>query len=77
MLKSTHFLFPLATSSPHKSSPDVVAAAQNHASFAVAGGANVAQLGLAAGALEAASVPITLHGEEQETVSDLPPTSCT
>lgn len=52
---------------------DVVAAAQDHASFAVAGGADVAELGLAARALEAARVPVALHGEEQEAVGDLPP----
>lgn len=51
---------------------DVVAATQDHASFAVAGGADVAELSLAAGALEAASVPVALHGEEQEAVGDLP-----
>lgn len=56
---------------------DVVAPTQNHASFAVAGGADVSQLGLAARALEAARVPVALHGEEQEAVGDLPPTSCT
>lgn len=58
-------------------SPDVVAPTQNHAPFAVAGGANVPQLGLAAGAFEAASVPVALHGKEQEAVSDLSSTSCT
>lgn len=56
---------------------DVVAPTQNHAPFAVAGGANVPQLGLAARALEATSVPVALHGEEQEAVGDLPPASCT
>lgn len=43
---------------------DVVTPTQNHAPFAVAGGANVPQLGLAARALETASVPVALHGEE-------------
>lgn len=57
--------------------PNVVTPTQNHAPFAVAGGAYVPQLGLAARALEAASVPVPLHGEEQEAVSNLPPTSCT
>lgn len=57
--------------------PDVVAPTQNHAPFAVAGGADVPQLGLAAGALEAASVPVALHGEEKEAVGDLAPASCT
>lgn len=56
---------------------DVVAPTQNHAPFAVAGGANVSQLGLAARALEATSVPVALHGEEQEAVCDLPPASGT
>lgn len=56
---------------------DVVAPTQNHAPFAVAGGANVSQLGLAARAFEAASVPVAFHGEEQEAVGDLPPASCT
>lgn len=58
-------------------SPDVVTPTQNHSPFAVAGGANVPQLGLAARALEAASVPVAFHGEEQEAVGDLPPASCT
>lgn len=56
---------------------DVVAPTQNHAPFAVAGGANVPQLGLAARALEAARVPVALHGEEQEAVGDLSPASGT
>lgn len=56
---------------------DVVSPTQNHAPFAVAGGANVSQLGLAARALEAASVPVALHREEQEAVCNLSPTSCT
>lgn len=50
--------------------PDVIIPAENHASFAVAGGADLSQLGLAAGALEAARVPVALHGEEQETVGN-------
>lgn len=58
-------------------SPDVVTATQNHPPLAVAGGADVPQLGLAAGALEAARVPVELHGEEQEAVGDLPPTAGT
>lgn len=58
-------------------SPDVVTPTQNHAPFAVAGGANVPQLGLAARALEAASVPVAFHGEEEEAIGDLSPTSCT
>lgn len=50
--------------------PDVVASAQDHASFAVAGGANFPQLSLAVGAFQTAGVPVALHGEEQETISD-------
>lgn len=68
----------LAAGDAHPAVPeqsDVVAAAQDHAPFAVAGGADVSELGLAAGALEAARVPVALHGEEQEAVGDLPPTS--
>lgn len=57
--------------------PDVVTPTQNHAPFAVAGGANVPQLGLAARALEATCVPVLFHGKKQEAVSDLTPTSCT
>lgn len=55
--------------------PDVVVLAEDHAPFAVAGGANLAQLGVAAGALEAARVPVALHGEEQEAVGDAPTTA--
>lgn len=77
--KTSNFLSPPPSSSatPSFLSPDVVTPTQNHAPFAVAGGANVPQLGLAARALEAASVPVALHGEEQEAVGDLPPASCT
>lgn len=57
--------------------PNVIAPTQDHAPFAVASGANVAQLCVAAGALEAACVPVALHGEEQETVRYLSPTSGT
>lgn len=53
--------------------PDVVVAAEDHAPLAVAGGADLAQLGLAAGALEAACVPVALHGEKQEAVGYPPP----
>lgn len=52
--------------------PDVVVLAEDHAPFAVAGGADLTQLGVAAGALEAACVPVALHGEEQEAVGDAP-----
>lgn len=60
----------------HTPSPDVVVPAEHHATLAVAGAANLAQLGLAAGALEAACVPVSVHGEEQEAVSDAAPTAC-
>lgn len=53
--------------------PYVVVLAEDHASFAVAGAAVLAQLRVAARALEAARVPVALHGEEQEAVGD--PTS--
>lgn len=56
--------------------PDVVCSAEDHASFAVAGGPDLSQLSLTARALEAARVPVALHGEEQETVSDVTPTAC-
>lgn len=57
--------------------PDVVVLAEDHPSFAVAGAAILAQLSVAAGALEAARVPVSLHGEEQETVCNSTSTSCT
>lgn len=57
--------------------PEVVAAAEDHAPLGVAGGADVPQLSLAAGALEAACVPVALHGEEQEALRDLPPAAST
>lgn len=53
-----------------RGSPDVVVLAEDHASFAVAGAAVLAQLGVAARALEASRVPVPLHGEEQEAVCD-------
>ena len=62
---------------PVPNSPDVVAPAEDQASFAVAAGADVAQPGLAAGAAQAAAVPVALHGEEQEAVPDPPPTAGT
>lgn len=57
--------------------PDVVVLTEDHASFAVAGAAVLAQLSLAARALEAARVPVPLHGEEQEAVCDSTSASCT
>lgn len=47
---------------------DVVVLAEDHATLAVAGAAVLAQLSVAAGALEAPCVPVPLHGEEQEAV---------
>lgn len=56
--------------------PDVVVLAEDHASFAVAGAAVLAQLSVTAGALEALRVPVPLHGEEEEAVCDSTSTSC-
>jgi len=58
-------------------SPDVVVPAEHHPSFAVAGAAVLAQLGVAAGALEAPGVPVPLHGEEQDPVHDAASTART
>lgn len=55
--------------------PDVVCSAEDHASFTVAGGSDITQLSLTARALEAARVPVAIHGEEQEAVSDATPTA--
>lgn len=54
---------------------DIVVLAEDHASFAVAGAAVLSQLGLAAGALETARVPVSFHREEQESVGNAPSTS--
>ena len=51
-------------------SPDIVVSAEDHAALGVAGRADVPQLGLAAGALEAAAVPVAVHGVEQEAVGE-------
>lgn len=56
--------------------PDVVVLAEDHASFAVAGAAVLAQLSVAAGALETLRVPVPFHGEKQETVCYSTSTSC-
>jgi len=53
--------------------PDVVVPAEDHAALGVAGRADLAQLRLAAGALEAAAVPVGVHGVQEEAVGDLPP----
>lgn len=58
---------------PTGGSPDVVVSAEDHAALGVAGRADVPQLGLAAGALEAAAMPVAVHSVEQEAVGDLPP----
>lgn len=57
--------------------PDVVVLAENHASFAVARAAELSQLSVAAGTLQAARVPVPLHGEEQEPVRNTTSTACT
>lgn len=49
-------------------SPDVVVLAQDHASLAVTSAAVLSQLSVAAGALEAARVPVSLHREEKEAI---------
>lgn len=59
------------------SSPDVVVSAQDHAAFCVARRADFAQLGLAAGTLEASAVPVAVHGVKEETVCDFAPAACT
>lgn len=52
-------------------SPDVVVPAEDHAAFRVARRADLAELRLAARALEAAAVPVAVHGVEEEAVGDL------
>lgn len=58
-------------------SPDVVVSTKNHAAFCVARSPDVAQLGLAAGALEAAAVPVAVHGVKEEAVCDFAPAART
>jgi len=58
-------------------SPDVVVSTEDHAAFRVAWRAYFAQLGLAAGALEAPAVPVAVHGVKEETVCDFAPAACT
>lgn len=58
-------------------SPDVVISAEDHPAFCVARRADFAQLGLAAGALEASAVPVAVHGVKEETVRDFAPAACT
>lgn len=69
-------LYVYADAETDVSSPDVVILAEDHASFAVAGAAVLSQLSVAAGALEAACVPVLFHGEEQEAVCDSTSASC-
>lgn len=57
--------------------PDVVGPAEDHAALAVARGADLPQLSLTAGALQAARVPVPLHGEQQEPVRDSAPAAGT
>lgn len=52
--------------------PDVVVPAEDHAALGVARRADLAQLRLAARALEAATVPVAVHGVQQEAVGDFP-----
>lgn len=58
-------------------SPDVIVSAEDHAAFRVARRADFAQLGLAAGALQAAAVPVGVHGVEEEAVCDFAPAART
>lgn len=55
------------------SSPDVVVSTEDHATFCVARCADLTQLGLAAGALEASAVPVAVHGVKEETVRNFAP----
>lgn len=50
--------------------PDIVILAEDHAPFAVAGGAVLAQLSMAAGTFQASRVPVAVHGEEHESVGN-------
>lgn len=59
------------------SSPDIVVSTEDHAAFCVARRADFAQLGLAAGALQASAVPVAVHGVKEETISDFAPTAGT
>lgn len=57
--------------------PDVVVSTEDHAAFGVAGRADLAQLCLAARALEASAVPVAVHGVKEEAVCDFAPAACT
>ena len=56
--------------------PNVVISAKDHAALGVTGRADVAQLRLAAGALEAPAMPVAVHGTEQKEVCNLAPAAC-
>ena len=56
--------------------PDIVISTEDHAAFRVARRADFAQLGLAAGALEASAVPVAVHGVKEETVCNFAPAPC-
>lgn len=51
---------------------NVVIPTKNHATLGIAGCADLSQLSLATWALETTYMPISLHGIQQETVSDFP-----
>lgn len=54
--------------------PDVVISAEDHSTLCITGGANFPKLSLTAGTLKASTVPVAVHGVEQEAVGDLAPT---
>lgn len=56
--------------------PNVVISAKDHAALGVTGRADVAQLRLAARALEAPAVPVAVHGIQQKAVRNLTPAAC-
>lgn len=56
--------------------PNVVISAKDHAALGVTGRADVAQLRLAAGTLEAPAVPVAVHGIEQKAVRNLASAAC-
>ena len=60
-----------------KRKPDVVVSAEDHAAPGEAGRGDLSQWDAAAGAREAAAVPVSVQSEEQEPVRNLQSTSCT
>lgn len=48
--------------------PDIIIPAEDHASFAEAGAADLSQLSLTARTLQTARVPVPIHGKEQEAI---------